>query len=317
MKLIRSLMITAATLVFSTSVVFGQGSLVWSGYRAPGALAVAPGQMVTLFVFGLNVTLAHPEYAVSFPLPTTLGGISANVQQGSKSYAVPILAVQQTAPCMGGQTATCVVTAVTVQVPFELIATGNSGASITVSANGSTSAVFPLQPTVDNIHVLTTCDSVLGASASTSGGCTPIVTHADGTPVSAASPAIPGEIVVIYAVGLGQTNPPMQSGVQTPNPPPIIGNSISNLNVQFDFTPNAGPSRPYTLGGGPSSFPPKVATFVGLTPGYAGLYQINVPIPSPPAAPPPICIGNVTSNLTINLGGQTSFDGAPICVKTN
>ncbi len=297
---------------------FAQPYYVWSDYRSPRVLAGAPGQTVTMFVVGLDVVLTGPEYASSFPLPTSLGGVSATIQQGSQSYPVPIFSVVQISPCTGSQKTNCAVTAVTVQIPFELSA--NAGApttTITFSANGSPSAAFPLQPMVDNIHVLTTCDSVLGSAASNSGNCTSIVTHADGTAVSASSPAAPGEVVVIYAVGLGQTNPPMQSGIPTPNPPPIIGNSATNINVQFDFYPNAGSSRPYTLGGGPSSFPPKVASFVGLTPGYAGLYQINVPIPSLPSAPPPMCIGNVTSNLTINLGGQTSYDGARICVKTN
>jgi len=68
--------------------------------------------------------------------------------------------------------------------------------------------------------------------------------------------------------------------------------------------------------------------FVGLTPGQVGLYQINVLLPSAfpaavvpcttlavgtgnPAYPPAI----VQSNLTIDIGGVTSFDGAAICIQ--
>ena len=309
-------------LIVSASIVFGQESLVWSGYRAPASFRFAPGQIVTLFAVGLNVQLTGPQYATSFPLPASLLEYPRQWSRGHSRTLYPYWpSNKQTrarAP-KGTPRRAAPVTAITVEIPFDLNANAGSSsvAGVTVSANGAPSALFPLQPMTDNIHVLTTCDTVLGSPTTGTSGCAAMVTHPDGSIVSASSPAIPGETVVIYAVGLGQTNPLMQTGTATPNPPPIIGNSISNLGVQFDFNPNAGPSRPYTLGGGPSSFPPKVATFVGLTPGYAGLYQINVPIPSLPSLPPPVCIGNVVSNLTINLGGQTSFDGAPICVRAN
>src|SRR5207244_3740167 len=38
------------------------------------------------------------------------------------------------------------------------------------------------------------------------------ITHSDGTPVSAASPARQGEAVVIYLTGLGQTTPAALTG---------------------------------------------------------------------------------------------------------
>jgi hypothetical protein len=65
-----------------------------------------------------------------------------------------------------------------------------------------------------------------------------------------------------------------------------------------------------------------------LTPGQVGLYQINVQLPSAfPAAVLPcttlsVCTGNpafcplpIQSNLTIDIGGVTSFDGAAICIQ--
>ena len=92
------------------------------------------------------------------------------------------------------------------------------------------------------------------------------------------------------------------------------------VSVQFDFRPNAGPASPYInpLTAAPVS---PAAIFAGLSPGNVGLYQINVKIPDtlPPTS---ACNGNsapisgiVQTNLTIDIGGQSSFDGAAICVQ--
>jgi uncharacterized protein (TIGR03437 family) len=53
--------------------------------------------------------------------------------------------------------------------------------------------------------------------------------------------------------------------------------------------------------------------YSGLVPGYVGLYQINFIVPQPPAGILS-CSGTVQSNLTVSVGGQTSFEGAGICV---
>jgi hypothetical protein len=162
--------------------------------------------------------------------------------------------------------------------------------------------------------------------------CPAAVTHADGTLVTASSPAKPGETVVIYAFGLGQTTPAVKTGEPTPTPAPVLGPSmrffIRTVGLVFDYCVNAGPLRPYV---NPTTMRPiGLATpeFVGLTPGQVGLYQINVKLPDtfPPVDPCTelsVITGNAAavlpnaalSNLTISMGGVSSFDEAAICVQ--
>ena len=75
------------------------------------------------------------------------------------------------------------------------------------------------------------------------GSCQAVVAHADGTVISASSPAKMSEEIVIYTLGLGETTPPVSTGEASPIPAAVVASSV---NVQFDFRPNAGPSRPYT-----------------------------------------------------------------------
>jgi hypothetical protein len=338
--------------------LFGQGvTLVGSGYSNPTSIRVSPGQITTIFVSGLTTDPTKPQRATGLPLPASLAGVSVTINQSSpaRSFAVPLLAVEQLNACSTGVTPPpptvspdCMVGAITLQIPYELspsaVVAGSNVppiAELVLTANGAASKAFPLDLSTDNLHVLSTCDTFpskqSGSQILANGGCNSAVTHADGTLVSANSPAMPGETLVIYAYGLGQTTPAVKSGAATPTPAPVLGppspGLVRTVSVQFDFRPNASPSNPYlTIQGviSPTPITGPVAptpTFVGLTPGQVGLYQINLPLPSTfPAIQPcttvSVCTGNpaycplpIQSNLTIDIGGVSSFDGAAICVQ--
>ncbi len=344
---------SALLFLMSLGPLFGQGmTLVGSGYTNPTTIRVSPGQIIKVFVSGTETVLppqSRLQRATTVPLPKTLAGFSVSIRQGDKAYAAPLLAVEQTPICTDASSSSeCFRTALTVQIPFEITIPQPERAvtplpgDLVVNDNGTESKRFPISLVMDNLHVLTSCDSNSGTATSGDGSwvdvstfynpyCPSTVTHGDGTLVTASSPAKPGETVVIYAYGLGQTTPAVKTGEPTPTPAPVLGPAMPffnrSLSLVFDFRVNAGPTRPYVnpTVARPIGLP--TPEFVGLTPGQVGLYQINVKLPDtfPPVDPctelsvitgnPAGALSNVAlSNLTISMSGS-SFDGAAICVQ--
>lgn len=176
------------------------------------------------------------------------------MRQGSASYAVPMVSVEQVAGCTDAGTPTpqCTTTILTVQIPVGIspvaglyAASTQPSSDLSVNDNGTVSAHFSVVPLIDNIHVLTICDlpQNQGVYPLLRSPCQAIVTHADGTLVRDTSPAQGGEAVVIYAYGLGVTRPVVESGSVTPASAPAVLNAPS-FGVQFDFRQNAGAAIP-------------------------------------------------------------------------
>ncbi len=299
-------------------------TLTGAGYADPAILRVAPGQVVTLFAAGLQTVLPNLQVrATTNPLPTTLAGISVILNQFDlPSRPVPLLSIRQLQLCAPPSQATpapsCLLTAITVQIPFELVvlqplnpAVIPTGiVSLSISENNGSSQPSRITPVTDNIHILTACDVAL--SPGTSASCQPVATHASGALITPAAPAQPGEEIVLWAYGLGATSPSVPTGAASPIPAAVLAQPLT---LGFDFTPNASPSRPYINPLIMAAIAQPAPGFAGLAPGQFGLYQINVRIPAN-ATYSPACPA-VASNLTINLAGPNSFDGAPICVQPN
>lgn len=331
-------------LLLFSSLGFGQtGNAVFgAGYSLPTPITAAPGQIMNLFVQGIGASLTQRVNATTLPLPTTLADISVRLTQSiaPQSISVPILAVSPASTCLNGSLTSAAAcghySVITVQIPFELgpncqaivqvcpSATPFSNfAQLVISENGVPGAVVDVNPIADQVHVANLCDvdvsTSLGAIApGVEARCapTPLIAHADGTLVSASSPAKAGEEIVIYALGLGATKPAVPTGQATPSPAPLAQN-VSEVN--FDFQANAGPSRGVPLiftTCNTSIICPFTPAFAGLTPGSVSLYQVNFVIPS---APQPMfaCGPGIASNLTLTIVGSTSFDGAGICVTTS
>jgi uncharacterized protein (TIGR03437 family) len=246
----------------------------------------------------------QPVFAGTGNLPTSLAGIGVTISQATE-IAAPILQVSS-----GGCAFCGTITAITIQIPYELqpIQAGlGPGNGLIATENGVAEDGIAFNPMVDQMHILTDCDTIIGGSGPSSGRCPWEVTHTDGSLVSNTNPASGGEVLIAYAVGLGATNPAMTTGQAATQARP----TAETFRIAFNFEPNAPPSAR------PSLAPPPLYT--GLTPHFPGLYQINFVVPDIPAGLPP-CYSYqgtifVNTNLTVSVGGQSSFDGAEICVS--
>ena len=113
--------------------------------------------------------------------------------------------------------------------------------------------------------------------------------HADGSLISSKAPAYPGEVIVVYGTGLGRTDPTQVDGSVARSAAPII--LLDQLQVLLDG----------------QAVPVENILYAGITPGFAGLYQINLRLPDHIGATP---------ELRIALGDQMSQGALRLQVDT-
>jgi uncharacterized protein (TIGR03437 family) len=113
-------------------------------------------------------------------------------------------------------------------------------------------------------------------------------TRADGSVVEPQRPASPGEVVVLYATGLGQTDPKQEYGRLASGAAPV--------------PPETG--LEVILGGAPVDR--KRILYAGATPGFAGLYQINLLLPEGVAPDP---------EVRVKVAGEESQSGVRLPIR--
>ena len=214
------------TLPASGSVYLNPFGVVNAASYSPATNPITPGEMIRLYGTGLSsVTMT----AAALPLPTTLGGVTVSIN----GVNAPLYIVSPTQ-------IVCI-------VPF---ATTSSGyAQIQVTSNGTKSNSVTMFTETSAPGVFT-----LGANGISAGA----TLHADGSVVSASSPAKVGETVVTYVTGLGPVTPAVSDGVAAPSSP--LSTTTDHILVYVEGAQ-------------------ATVTFAGLAPGFVGLYQINFVIP--------------------------------------
>jgi len=210
----------------------------------PGS-PVAPGTVVQIYGSELGVTGSGS--LVNGQLVTTLNGVSATID----GIAVPLYYVSS------GQ--------INAQLPTELEA--GQQYELVVKVNGLYS----------NPVMVTTTAAQPGLASFADG--TVIAQDTSYNLITADHPAHAGEVIILYATGMGATNPAVATGAVAPGPPQPLAKvtvtpqvSIGNLNAKV--------------------------LFAGLSPGSVGLYQMDVQIPDGTVA------GNVP--LVVTQGGVAS-----------
>ena len=114
-----------------------------------------------------------------------------------------------------------------------------------------------------------------------------VASRADGSVLTPSSPAKPGDIVILWATGLGTTDPPAVYGQLPTAAAPLVAGA--NLEVLLDgMAVESG-----------------AIDYAGVAPGYAGLYQINLTLPKSTAANP---------EIRLRLDGASSISGVHLLV---
>jgi uncharacterized protein (TIGR03437 family) len=233
---------------------YTSGSIVNASDYSAGPFA--PNSVVT--IFGANLAWDTQSLAasdiVNDTLPTTLAGVAVYID----NWPVPLIYVSPTQinfiipgnEVDGG-------------VPLRVVRQGVTGPEITVQLIDAAPALFALAGYA-------------------------IATHADGAQLTSDSPANAGDAVVIYATGLGKTEPNPAPGVIPLTPDRVA--AASTLNVCLNGV----------------AINPSLIFYAGVTPYSAGLYQINLFLPAGTPANP---------EIRVSMGPQMSLAGLLLNVQ--
>ncbi|MDQ6676241.1 MAG: alpha/beta hydrolase fold domain-containing protein [Acidobacteriota bacterium] len=200
--------------------------------NSPATTAVAPGEIVT--ITGANLAQASANMAGT-QVPTSMGGVQVSI--GGK--AAPLFMVSPTQ--------------IVAQVPFEVLL---GSQFLTVMSGTVTSDAW-----------ITNVAAVAPAWFADMSGAI-VVKASDNSLIGASNPAQPGDILLIYATGLGQTTPSIATGALAPT------TSLAN-------------TTPVTVSiGGQTASP----VYSVAAPGFAGLSQIAIRVPNGLAGTVPVTL---------------------------
>lgn len=203
---------------------------------------------------------AATALAGALPLPTTLGGATLRFND---TLPVPKFFASPTQ--------------MNIQVPWELA--GQTEALLTDTVGGATSTAQRVRLATFAPGIFTTTQTGSGQGAILIAATLEVAAPAGSIPGYSGRPARRGEFILIFCTGLGPVTNQPATGAPAPSDPLAATLTVPNVTV-----------------GGVSA----TVSFSGLAPGFVGLYQVNVQVPTnapaDTAVPVILRIGGVTSN---------------------
>ena len=212
--------------------------------------AVSPGSILSLFGTGFTDNGSFFD-AGSVPLPGELGGTSVTLG----GMPAPLFAVwpQQ----------------IVLQVPWEALVPPGFGAVsplLGTVRRGALTAMFEVGVTSASPAVLTIGGDESGQALALIGGTGDFAAPLGMTPTS--RPVKDGEILIVYATGLGAVSPLINSGANSCDPDSMCAPDYSNLTLRRVI------GHLEVLAGG-QPVPSQDVLYAGLDPTFVGLYQIH------------------------------------------
>jgi uncharacterized protein (TIGR03437 family) len=216
----------------------------------------APNSVLSLF--GSNLAWDTHQLGVDDVINDTLPTSMASVEVYVDNWPVPLIYVSSTQINFiipGNEIAG--------SVPVRVVREGVTGPEVTIQLVDAAPALF--------------------ASAGYA-----IATHGDNTLLTPDAPAHAGDVIVVYATGLGKTLPNPAPGVIPFTADPIA--AFNTLTVYLNGV----------------AADPSLVFYAGVSPYSAGLYQINMFLPSGTPTDP---------EIRVSVDGQTSIAGLQLAVR--
>lgn len=256
-----------AVAAWAQTPVVPPGSIVNGASFAAGQ-PITGGSLISIFGSNLATTQQHAD---SIPLSTSLGGVTVEFINGNTTINAPML---DTIPAAGQ---------LNVQVPWDIVppnTTQTVNVVVTVAGHGSSQptpvSVGPFSPAVFAVGTQAVAvNNADGSLAWPTGSVSGVTSH----------PAKPGDVLILYATGIGALQTPVADGA-------AAGNQIISTLTQ-----------PTVLVGGITA----QLVYSVLSPQFVGVDQLAIFVPNVPA-------GN-TVPLQIQMGGITSPNTFTIAVE--
>ncbi len=261
------------------------------GPFGPAALPAAPGSMVA--VLGENFTAGGTIDAAGFPLPTSLGGVRVRFEAlggapgglEAKLFSVGPQRIEAQLPSALGIEA--------------LDAGGIATASVVVRTAEGSSYRRSFSVASHAPGIFTASGEGTGQAAVLFAGTTALAAPRGYAPQS--RPAQAGDVVEIYATGLGAVYPPIADGENSCAPQGVCRADASNLTLRRTV------ERPQVRIGGVDVGEESVL-FSGLAPALAAVNVVVVEVPQ-------WLLPSDRARVSVSVGGRTSQLGVTMAVE--